>query len=553
MLLESYGFAEAPFSITPDPRFVYLSERHRDALAHLHYGITQGGGGGFVQLTGEVGTGKTTLCRLLLEQLPETVRVALVLNPLLSPVELLETIAEELRLDIDGVRGSLKGLYDRLNAFLIDAYAQGLRVVVIIDEAQNLSMAALEQVRLLTNLETPTQKLLQMVLLGQPELRDLLDRPELRQLAQRITARFHLTPLDADEVDAYVRHRVAVAGATRFPFTRLAVKRLHHHSGGVPRLINVIAERALLAGYARDEQPVGERLVDLAAREVLVRPLKRLPKPSAPVAVGAVLLLAIGLFALLPGRPLAPPSPDLAPELADAAVPAPLPPPRLGPATLAARLAIADPALDVPAAELMRLWAVRAVEADVTALRRCPPVLAPGLFCQTDLGLDALVAAGRPALVFLDAAPLTDGARTRPAPSGAGAWAVLLGADARRARLWLADVVVDVERVDLVRHFRGRSVAIWRAPRLLVRVPQSGDSGPDVDWLAARLAAEPRAAAGHDPAAPGPAVLDAALAAALRDAQRRRGLAADGVPGPATLRALGAERESGPRLREMLE
>jgi len=548
MLLETYGFAEAPFSITPDPRFVYLSERHREALAHLHYGITQGGGGGFVQLTGEVGTGKTTLCRLLLEQLPETVRVALVLNPLLSPVELLETIAEELRLDIDGARGSLKGLYDRLNAYLIDAYAQGLRVVVIIDEAQNLSMAALEQVRLLTNLETPTQKLLQMVLLGQPELRDLLDRPELRQLAQRITARFHLTPLDADEVDGYVRHRVAVAGATRFPFTRLAVKRLHQHSGGVPRLINVIAERALLAGYARDEHPVGERLVDLAAREVLVRPLKRLPRPSTAVTVAAALVLAIGVFALLPERPLAPPSPELAPGLAEARIAAPLPPPRLDPATLATRLALADPALDLPASELMRLWAVRAAEADTAALRRCAPLLAPGLLCQANLGLDALVAAGRPALVFLEATAIADGARARPVRAHHGAWAVLLGADARRARLWLDEVVVDVDRVDLARHFRGRSLAIWRAPRLLVRVPQPGDSGPDVDWLATRLMTASGGGAVH-----GPAVLDAGLVAALREVQRRHGLAIDGVPGPATLRALGAERDAGPRLREVLE
>ena len=198
MYLEHYGLSEPPFSITPDPRFVFLSERHRDALAHLLFGIGQGGGGGFVQLTGEVGTGKTTLCRLLLEQLPENTRVALVLNPRLTPVELLETICEELHLDLEGRRGSLKALVDALNAYLLDAYAQGLRVVLIIDEAQNLSVDALEQVRLLTNLETPTQKLLQIVLLGQPELRAMLARDELRQLAQRITARYHLTPLDAD-------------------------------------------------------------------------------------------------------------------------------------------------------------------------------------------------------------------------------------------------------------------------------------------------------------------------------------------------------------------
>src|SRR5690606_20177409 len=171
MYLEHYGLREPPFSITPDPRFVFLSERHRDALAHLLFGIGQGGGGGFVQLTGEVGTGKTTLCRLLLEQLRENTRVALVLNPRQHPVELLETICEELRIDIGAARGSLKALVDALNRCLLDAYAEGLRVVLVIDEAQDLSVEALEQVRLLTNLETPTQKLLQVLLLGQPELR----------------------------------------------------------------------------------------------------------------------------------------------------------------------------------------------------------------------------------------------------------------------------------------------------------------------------------------------------------------------------------------------
>src|ERR1700733_6542206 len=227
MYLEFYGLKEAPFSITPDPRYVFLSERHRDALAHLLYGIGKGGSGGFVQLTGEVGTGKTTICRLVLEQLPENTRVALVLNPKLSPIELLETIGEELKLDISAVKGSLKGLVDTLNTYLLDAYAQGLRVVLIVDEAQNLSAESLEQVRLLTNLETPTQKLLQIILLGQPELRDLLDRNDLRQLAQRITGRYHLKPLSREETQGYVRHRLRVAGAVRSPFSPAALREVY--------------------------------------------------------------------------------------------------------------------------------------------------------------------------------------------------------------------------------------------------------------------------------------------------------------------------------------
>src|SRR5512141_2146226 len=293
MYLEYYGLKEPPFSITPDPRYVFLSERHRDALAHLLYGIGKGGSGGFVQLTGEVGTGKTTLCRLLLEQLPEHTRVALVLNPKLSPVELLETICEELKLDVGERRGSLKGLVDTLNAYLLDAYAQGLRVVLIVDEAQNLSTEALEQIRLLTNLETPTQKLLQIILLGQPELRDQLNKPELRQLAQRITARYHLTPLDRDETEAYVRHRVAVAGGARVPFSRLGLRALYQRSGGIPRLINIIADRALMAGYAREQESIGERLVDRAADETLPGHARYWLRRYGGWAAAALLLIAL--------------------------------------------------------------------------------------------------------------------------------------------------------------------------------------------------------------------------------------------------------------------
>jgi general secretion pathway protein A len=269
MYLSHYGLAEPPFAITPDPRFVFLGERHRDALAHLLYGIGQGGSGGFVQLTGEVGTGKTTLCRLVLEQLPENVRIALVLNPKQTPLELLESICEELQVPQETRRRSLKTQVDALNDYLLKAYADGLRVVLMIDEAQELSRELLEQVRLLTNLETPTQKLLQIVLLGQPELRQMLAKPTLRQLAQRITARFHLAPLKADDTAEYLRHRVGVAGGSAFPFEDGAVRRLHALSGGVPRLLNVLGERALLAGYVHGKTRINAALVDLAAAEVL--------------------------------------------------------------------------------------------------------------------------------------------------------------------------------------------------------------------------------------------------------------------------------------------
>src|SRR4029079_18661451 len=295
MYLEYYGIKEAPFSITPDPRYVFLSERHRDALAHLLYGIGKGGSGGSVRLTGELGTGKTTLCRLLLEQLPENTRVALVLNPKLSPVELLETICEELKLDLVDRRGSLKGLVDTLNAYLLDAYAQGLRVVLIVDEAQNMSTDTLDQIRLLTNLETPTQKLLQIILLGQPELREKLGDTELRQLAQRITARYHLTPLDRPETEAYVRHRVAVAGAPKLPFSRLGLRALYQRSKGIPRLINIIADRALMAGFAREQDSIGERLVARAADETLPGHARYWVRHYGRWAMAALLIAAIGI------------------------------------------------------------------------------------------------------------------------------------------------------------------------------------------------------------------------------------------------------------------
>ncbi len=269
MFLEHFQLREPPFSISPDPRFVFLSERHRDALAHLLYGVGQGSSGGFVQLTGEVGTGKTTLCRLLLEQLPANTRVALILNPMLSPIELLEAIGKELHIPLRGKQGHQKRLIDALNVYLLQAYAEGLRVVLIIDEAQNLSADALEQVRLLTNLETNTQKLLQIILLGQPELRDLLARRDLRQLSQRITARFHLTPLTETESRQYLRHRFAIAGGAQFPFANDAMQALFKYSKGIPRLLNIIADRALLAAYVHENKMVDKKLVSLAAKEIL--------------------------------------------------------------------------------------------------------------------------------------------------------------------------------------------------------------------------------------------------------------------------------------------
>jgi general secretion pathway protein A len=300
MYLRYFGLDETPFSITPDPAFVFLSARHRDALAHLLYGIGQGGSGGFVQLTGEVGTGKTTLCRCLLEQIPEGTHIALLLNPLVTPIELLAAISEELGIDISDSIDSTRLLVDGLNRYLLDAHALGERVVVVIDEAQNLSPEALEQVRLLTNLETSKEKLLQIVLLGQPELRDLLQRRNLRQLAQRITARYHLSPLGPKDTHLYIRHRMQVAGAQRNPFRRGAMNALYQRSQGIPRLINIIADRSLLAAFAKERMDVTAAMVHDAANEVQLgeRQVKSVlwPKLLGAFAALVVVVLAVAYF-----------------------------------------------------------------------------------------------------------------------------------------------------------------------------------------------------------------------------------------------------------------
>ncbi len=261
-----FGLIEAPFSIAPDPRYLYLSDRHREAMAHLLYGIRQAGG--FVQLTGEVGTGKTTLCRCLLSQLPDDVDVALLLNPQLDGGQLLAAICDELTIDYPKDSSS-RQLLDILNEHLLRRFAEGRHTVLIVDEAQLLPRQVLEQIRLLTNLETTKQKLLQIILFGQPELNRSLQRKDLRQLAQRITARYHLEPLSSRETREYIRYRLGVAGCQQPLFGEGALIQVHRHAGGIPRLINVICDRALLGAYSQDRSTVNAATVRQAAHEVL--------------------------------------------------------------------------------------------------------------------------------------------------------------------------------------------------------------------------------------------------------------------------------------------
>jgi general secretion pathway protein A len=296
MYLDYFGFDEPPFSITPDPKFVFLSEKHQESLAHLVYGITRGGGAGFVQLTGEVGTGKTTISRLLLEQIPEKTNIALILNPNITPVELLENIFKELKLSLRGVTGKLNRMVDKLNQYLIKSWSDGENTVVIIDEAQNLPRDTLEQLRLLTNLETDKQKLLQIILIGQPELRETMKRNDLRQLAQRVTAKYHLMPLNAVETYDYLKHRIIKAGGNAGIVNHKVSKAIHKVTHGVPRLINTVADRALLAAYSDDQNQITKKHVTISANEVLPESTSSQNIYLKPLIVMAVIVIVAYLL-----------------------------------------------------------------------------------------------------------------------------------------------------------------------------------------------------------------------------------------------------------------
>lgn len=267
MYTRYFGLKEKPFSIAPDPRYLFMSALHQEALAHLLYGINSDGC--LILLTGDVGAGKTTVCRCFLEQLPENTDPALILNPKLNAIELLASICDELEIAVTGDTGSIKTYIDHLNRYLLAAHARGRITVLLIDEAQNLGLDTLEQLRLLTNLETEKQKLLKIILLGQPELRQLLDQEEVAQISQRITSRYHLPPLAAEDIAAYVEHRLAVAGGRKRLFSEAALKRVAKLSRGVPRLINVLCDRALLGAYVEEQEQVDLKIINQAAQEVL--------------------------------------------------------------------------------------------------------------------------------------------------------------------------------------------------------------------------------------------------------------------------------------------
>jgi general secretion pathway protein A len=534
LYLEYFGLTEAPFSITPDPTFIYLSHRHREALAHLLYGVGQGGSGGFVQLTGEVGTGKTTLCRCLLEQVPEDTRIALVLNPLLTPVEMLAAISEELGIDTVGVETSSKTLVDRLTRYLLDVYEVGGRVVVVIDEAQNLSPEALEQIRLLTNLETSKQKLLQIILLGQPELRELLQRRNLRQLAQRITARYHLTPLSPDDTRRYVLHRMQVAGARHNPFEESALKALYQRSRGVPRLINIIADRALVGAYAGERLQVNARLVHSAADEVqLGEP--GVSRPGWP-RMGALVAAVVVVAALIWGFYFRP-TPDPAPAAAETEPAEIVPEPVVStaPVEIASPEPEPPPVLDAAWLERQSLDAWRGLALEwgrpddgglIEAACRGTPGL--GFACLRDQGsLARIKRLGLPVIL-----QLTDQGGARLLLRGVNGAMVVVGnsTDSR-----------EVDRLEIESRWLGSFLVAWPQAANWPREVERGDTGPAVDTIL-------DLAANADTPYQGEASFGEAFERWLVDFQLRNGLDPDGIVGPKTLLYLMSYSIEQPRL-----
>jgi general secretion pathway protein A len=535
MYLPFYGLTEKPFSITPDPRYLYLGGRHAEALAHLVYGITEAGG--FVQLTGEVGTGKTTVIRSLLAKQPDNAEIALVLNPRMNSSEFIATLCSELGIFLpDKAVGSEKELIDILNRYLLKAHAQGKRVVLIVDEAQNLTPELLEQVRLLTNLETETQKLLQIILIGQPELRDMLARNDLRQLAQRITGRYHLDPLSRDEAAAYVRHRLRIAGATVDIFTNGALAELYRVSGGIPRLLNIIGDRALLGGYSADQHVINAALIRRAASEVSGR---RITPRWLPWALGSGTAFAVGGAALLtwslqgtPQDPLhataLPAPPAIAAGDASAAAAAPVAPAVVQAAAITTDLATvlresaAVTNLDGAYTRLFELWSARYVAGVDDA---CSQALQQGLEClDQDGGLEVLRRFNRPAIL-----PLED-------RSGAIHQIVVSAIDPERARLLVGNAKHEVTIASLQELWNGSFQLLWKPPQFDARNLALGSHGEPVRALRQHL----HQVTGLPPPDGNADVFDDALQTLVVQFQRRNGITPDGIAGTQTQALLDA-------------
>ena len=535
MYTQFFKLAHNPFSIAPDPRFLYMSERHREALAHLLYGVS--GGGGFVLLTGEVGAGKTTVCRCFLEQIPADCNVGYIFNPKLSVDELLKSVCEEFHIALPEGSTGVKASVDALNAFLLREHAAGRHNVLIIDEAQGLSAAVLEQLRLLTNLETNERKLLQIILIGQPELRTLLERRELRQLAQRVIARYHLDSLSPGETANYIAHRLAVAGIkSGTPLPGGLMKTIHGLTDGVPRRINLLCDRALLGAYAEGKSTVTRKILLKAAGEVfgdVPAPPGVLKRLLLPLIVGAG-ALAVAAWAVTTYEKKPPP---LAAKPAPSPLkPAPSAPKPAAPAPAPKPLPVFDPAGTIPGGadaehayrELASRWGQSLSDGDA-----CSLLQQAGLRCyQSSKGFAEIRQLNRPSILLLRDA------------QGHPYSALLTGLNDNQATLQIGAERYNASVLGLMPYFRGEFSTVWRTPPDYREKIRSGDSGRDVDWLATDLAkldgsATPASGARYDNA----------LVQQVRTFQNAQGLSPDGVPGPKTVMLLSRATDgSEPRL-----
>jgi general secretion pathway protein A len=523
MYAAHFGLAREPFSLAPDPHFLFMSERHREALAHLLYGVR--GGGGFVLLTGEIGAGKTTIARGFLEQLPAGCVVAYVFNPQLSALELLQTLLGEFGLPpLQGPeRDSLKAHIDALNRFLLEVHAQGRQALVVIDEAQALEPALLEQLRLLTNLETAERKLLQIVLIGQPELRGRI--AGLEQLAQRVVARYHLGALTPDETAHYVEHRLGVAGLQGpLPFDRPALRALHERTGGVPRRINLLADRALLGAYGQGQRQVGAALVEQAAAEVFDTPARPPAGPGgrrgavALLGMALVALVAVGWWLQQPRAPQAVAAVPAPAAVTGPALPAPAPAaPTSAPDKLTAAV-VDDPAAlrALAQADEAQAWRELALHWNVAIGEGDPCVAArqAALVCFRSAGggLGLLRSLSRPALLVLRA------------PDGSRSHALLVALDDEAATLQSGRQRLRLALPALAGAWRGEFATFWRSP-------PGWEPGP-AGQLAARRWAAPQLASVL------PAQQGQNFAEQVAAFQLLQGLPVDGQAGPLTLMQL---------------
>ncbi len=526
MYTSFFGLNEKPFTITPDPRYLFMSERHGEGLAHLVYGVTESGG--FIQLTGEVGTGKTTLVRTLLGQIPSEVDIALILNPQLTAVEFLTAICEELGTTLPKDRHSKKGLVDALNQHLLEAHSRGRRIILLIDEAQNLSEGVLEQLRLLTNLETARQKLLQIILIAQPELRDKLAQDNLRQLAQRVTGRYHLEPLSREEAFRYIDHRLRVAGALTEIFDPAAKREVFRLSGGVPRIMNVICDRALLGAYSLESRVVNRKMVRKAASEVSGQTVTSgLLKWLVPALGVASLVLAISVLwstfsdddapavdasmsVPVIETDSAPNSPNEATDLSGqkAATPAPAP-------DLDALLAEYDDPSGFKT--LLGLWDVDYIPASGTA---CDQAQQQGLSCSYERGTwTTLRQLDRPVMMTLTG------------KDGESHLVALVGLDDEVARLSMNGISTEVPTATLSDYWFGQFILIWRPATGSNQPVGPGMQHENVRWLRQSLAT---LNSEYQPVDMNSSFFDDALKDQVVAFQRQHRLEADGLAGQRT-------------------